>query len=445
MARKMIVNRLEKDELEWELRLRGVKTGSCEEMRTSLTMALRLEKSGDSLRYPKYPFSFDEDVAALEKKFTDIEALLDIYSGGANVNETQKLQTKLAHAMNRLDQVETDADSDKEAKKSVLASKLLGLYDIFHSKVNATSTYVPAALSVVTAGQFQAGVQNVPMSSPVGTTARINTSTGCFSKMVPPHKWGIEKFSGTSRSLSVTAFFEKVEELRIARNVPKDVLLDSGVDLFGDKAYQFYKDARLRVTSWEELCDEFKREYLSAHHTDLLFDELRKRTQHPSESIGVYLAVMSSYFSRLGCQISEEAKMSIITKNLHPFYQDRLRDPLPQTIEDLRQVCRRMEDRRDAINSYVEPCFRKGNILEKDLAFVEVEPVQPQSRHEIATTSVQDSKKEIVCFRCKKPGHRAVGCVLPKKFHCFKCGKDGYTSKTCPKCNSNPGNQSERS
>lgn len=263
--------------------------------------------------------------------------------------------------------------------------------------------------------------------------------------MVPPHKWGIEKFSGTTRSLSVTAFFEKVEELRIARNVPRDVLLDSGVDLFIDKAYQFYKDARLRVTSWEELCDEFKREYLSAHHTDLLFDELRRRTQHPSESIGVYLAVMSSYFSRLGCQISEGAKMSIVTKNLHPFYQDRLRDPLPQTIEELRQVCRRMEDRRDAINSYVEPCFRKGNILEKDLAFVEVEPVQHQYRHEIATTSVQENKKEIVCFRCRKPGHRAVGCALPKKFQCFKCGKDGHTVKTCPKCNSNPGNRSERS
>lgn len=450
MARKMTVNRLDKDELEWELKLRGLKTGTTDEMRPQLSMALRLERSGESFRYPRYPFTFDEEEAAILKKCGDIEALLDVYSGSSNVSETQKLQTKLSHAMNRCDQMEVEGDGDKEVKKSELLTKLLVLYDLFKSKCDSVpnpnvNVSVPAALNLVTgnlAGQFATGAQNIPTSSPVANVPPTSVPRNSLSKMLPPHKWGLEKFCGTPKSLSITAFFERVEELCIARNVPMDVLLDSGVDLFAGKAYQFYKDVRIRVQTWEDLRDEFKREYLSAYHTDDLFDELRKRTQHSTESIGVYLAIMSSYFNRLGCPIPEEAKVSIILKNLHPFYQDRLRDPLPRTIDELRTVCRLMEDRRDAINSYIEPTSRRGNILERDLAFVDVQTIQQLDRLDVATTS-SDKGKSIVCFRCKKPGHRAIGCTLPKVVRCFKCDEEGYTIRTCPKCNQ--GNDSRRS
>lgn len=452
MARKMTVNRLDKDELEWELKLRGLKTGTTDEMRSQLSMALRLERSGESFRYPKYPFTFDDDEPAILKKCDEIAALLDTYGGGSNVSETQKLQTKLSHAMNRCDQMDAGGDADNEVKKSELLTRLLVLYDKFNTRCNSVphpnaNISVPAALNLVTgnlAGQFATGAQNIPTSSPIVNVPSAMVSHHSLSKMLPPHKWGLEKFCGTPKSLSITAFFERVEELCIARNVPMDVLLDSGVDLFSGKAYQFYKDVRLRVQTWDELRDEFKREYLSAYHTDELFDELRKRTQHSSESIGVYLAIMSSYFNRLGCPIPEEAKVSIILKNLHPFYQDRLRDPLPKTLEELRTLCRRMEDRRDAINSYVEPTSRRGNILERDLAFVEVESTQQLERVDVATTSSSSDKgKSIVCFRCKKPGHRAIGCILPKMIRCFKCDEEGYTTKTCPKCN--PGNDLRRS
>ncbi|KAG5867989.1 hypothetical protein JTB14_004629 [Gonioctena quinquepunctata] len=104
------------------------------------------------------------------------------------------------------------------------------------------------------------------------------------------------------------------------------------MDLFAEKAYPFYKDCRTRVGSWYDLVDEFRDEYLSANHMDALFEELQRRTQHPSESVGVYLAVMSSYFGRLRCPMSEDAKLAIVMRNLHPFYQDLLGDPLPTSI-----------------------------------------------------------------------------------------------------------------
>ncbi|KAG5889152.1 hypothetical protein JTB14_036963 [Gonioctena quinquepunctata] len=114
--------------------------------------------------------------------------------------------------------------------------------------------------------------------------------SGAIGKMIPPHKWNSRRFCGDGESMSVMALFEGVEELRLARHVPKAVLLDSGVDLFVDKA--FYKDCPTRVTSWDGLVKEFKEEYLSANHDDALFEKLQKRSQHPTETIGVYFAIM---------------------------------------------------------------------------------------------------------------------------------------------------------
>ncbi|KAG5892589.1 hypothetical protein JTB14_036797 [Gonioctena quinquepunctata] len=140
--------------------------------------------------------------------------------------------------------------------------------------------------------------------------------------------------------------------------------------------------------------------YCSIYSTGYaLFEELQKRTQHPSETIGVYLAVISSHFSRLGCPTSEEVKLSIVMKNLHPFYQDRLRDPLPTSLAELRVLCRRMESRRDIINGYVEPPSRRANVMEKDLAYVDV--AEEISALEVATSQVPavDQTKQTVCFR----------------------------------------------
>ncbi|XP_074027918.1 uncharacterized protein [Leptinotarsa decemlineata] len=441
MSRKMTINRLDKDELEYESKLRGIGLGTCEEMRHRLANAFRFEKSGESLRYPTYPFTFEEDLEAVTKKLDeDIAKRIEDFSSGTGSSEVVKIQTKFAHVFGRVDRMDGEDDEDRKQKKANILAKALSLFEDFMIKLDGIdadlrmANQVPPALSILqgaaTSQAFQASVHSVPSSSP-RTWPSVNQ--GANAKMIPPHKWSIEKFSGNSKSTSVSAFFEMVEELRLARNVPPEVLLESGLDLFVDKAYQFYKECRRRVNSWEGLVEEFREEYLSANHNEALFEELRKRTQHPTESIGVYLAVMSSYFSRLRCPVHEEVKLSIIIRNLHPFYQDRLRDPLPTTIDELRIVCRKMEARRDSINSYVEPPTRRMNVLEKDLAFVEVSHSLDQL--DITSSSPTTSaSRQITCFRCNQVGHRAIGCALPKKIYCFKCKAEGFTSKNCPKC-----------
>lgn len=55
---------------------------------------------------------------------------------------------------------------------------------------------------------------------------------------MPPSKWDL-KFCGDKTGISLNAFLKRVEELRVARHVTKDKLLDSGIYLFEGTAYTF--------------------------------------------------------------------------------------------------------------------------------------------------------------------------------------------------------------
>ena len=45
--------------------------------------------------------------------------------------------------------------------------------------------------------------------------------------------------------------------------------------------------------------------------------------------------------------------------------------------------------------------------------------------------------KEVICFRCQKPGHFQIGCALPRKIACYRCKMEGNTIKNCPNCSGN--------
>ena len=63
--------------------------------------------------------------------------------------------------------------------------------------------------------------------------------------------------------------------------------------------------------------------------------------------------------------------------------------------------------------------------------------------HQSSSTSAEKAskdsctEKEVICFRCQKPGHYQAGCPLPRKLACYRCKTEGYTTKNCPKCSGN--------
>lgn len=446
MARRMQVQRLGKDELEYELKVRGISVGTCEIMRHNLAMAIRLEKSGDSFKYPKYPFTFTEDYAAVVSKLDETETWLKNFEPQPSESALKKLETRLAHIMNRLDNMEVK-ETEEQENKSVLVARALALMASlasFKEDREKGLGSVPLSVGVLatdTQASFDEDLARAMGSSVLEERERSprNVDTAAI-KPIHPSKWGLT-FSGDKKSLSINAFLEKVEELRVARNVSEAVLLDSGIDLFTGRAYQFYLTCRKEVKSWEGLVQMFREEYQPPDYNEKLFEEIKRRTQGPEESIGIYLALMAGYFKRLTCPISEEVKLKILLRNIAPFYQRQLCLVEVTSISHLRDLCRKIEAKREAVENFSAPPTRRAHVLEPDLAYVGVEGV---SNEEVMRMDVPPTTSAgVVCFRCNQPGHRAIGCAMRKKI-CFKCKAEGYTVRTCPKC-STSGNEERRS
>lgn len=434
MSDKMHVNRLSQDELTYELKIRGIATGTVDQMRHYLAMALRLEKAGDSVKMPTYPYTMDEDVTAVRDKLAELEPAVAAFNNSSTSGAFLKLQSKLSHVLNRIDHIGEDS-----ADRPELLAKTLSLLDMLHSKSAdfEKPQTVPPQLSFMEHAQNPSGT-----SSPIHSNARMSSvspnrsPTHVTVKPIMPHKWDI-KFAGDKKGLSLSAFLERIEELRVARHVSKEVLLESGIDLFSGRAYQFYLAYRNQVTTWDEFVTLLKQEYLPSTYNEKLFEEIRSRTQGPGETIGIYIAVMTGYFNRLTCPISEDTKLKILLRNIAPFYQTQLALVEVTSITQLGELGRRLEARKEAVENFAAPS-RRGNVLEPDLAYVHVPEVPVGSC--LASTSSMESggsistSKEIVCYRCNQPGHRAIGCAKSRGKFCYKCKKEGVTLKTCPNC-----------
>lgn len=462
MSRRVDVNRLSKDELAYELTWRGIAVGTVDEMRGRLVLARQMEKTGESLHYPTYPFTFSQDTQSVTNKLDNLCPLVDGFSGNSKDSEFLKLQSKLNHALNRIDNMNPVTNEEGDIR-GVLLAEALSLIDRLNHRATdlnqslPTQRPVPLSLCVLQNSIAAGSSRPEPLSSSSPLTGPPPSGAHSSFGFAPilPHKWNI-KFSGDKRGMSVTAFFERVEELRAARGVSKPILLNSGIDLFEGRAYEFFQDCRSEVTSWDELVQKFKEEYQPVYYTEKLLEEIKRRTQGPDETIGTYMAVMSRYFQRLECPVSEEAKLTILLRNISPVYKNQLGALEITHLAQLKTLCKRIEQRMQS--DYVPPT-RKSHSLEPDLAYMSTEPEMEERLEELRLPDLQPGssrsmgsghgnrpqpgcpKKEIVCFRCNKPGHRAIGCVEPRKLACFGCKKEGFTKRTCPNCNQGNGNR----
>ena len=197
------------------LAVRRIAPGNVEEMRSRLATALQLEKVNDSLRYPKYPFSFEEDQNKVGNKLKEISALLKKFDGDKRSNEGQKLQSKLAHILGRLDNMEA-TEGDQPTKKAELLAHALSLWGKFNPAAEiAEGEYEPG--QPAEGADFSGNLAQAPASSPVRSQNGVGSPPTAPSaiKPVPPSKWNL-KFSGNLREMSLNAFLELVEDYRVA-------------------------------------------------------------------------------------------------------------------------------------------------------------------------------------------------------------------------------------
>ena len=168
------------------------------------------------------------------------------------------------------------------------------------------------------------------------------------------------------------------------------------------------------------------------------------RTQDPDVSFIEYFAFITAMFRRYG-EVAEDIKLSIISRNLAPFYTMQL--PTVTTLSELESECLKLEVKKHRSDNYHPPSRSRRSYVEPDFAYINTVPStsQPLETNQLSQAyanidAVQS--RTITCWNCQKPGQSMQQCSEPRKRLCYRCGTHGVTVQNCPKCN--PGNGPRR-
>lgn len=448
---KMEVNRLEKEELIYEVKSRGITvddTAKATELRKTFRQLLKVERKDPRFTLPKHPFTFQEDNDALGQKMAEIDDLLKGLATGQESPEYAKLATKISHAYGRANKMPASTEDEKKRRSEILVS-ILGFRATLQSKARKhkrlSQTQGPleiaALLSSTTLSSDESTTDETSESDEefqpprhASTAAPVSqqASSSTHIKSVPVYQWNL-KFDG--KNMSLLAFLDRVKELSVSRNVSKTQLVASASDLFTGQAKFWYTANCDNIHHWDDLEAQLKKEFLPKDWNEKLFKEVNQRTQGPDESIGMYIATMKTAFKRFTCDVPESAKLRILMNNISPFYQSQLGLAEINSMEELLELGRRLEERKAAIEAFAPPP-RNKKFLEPDLAYIYSEPS--------TSTANCDVVSEFTCWNCGKSGHSANRCTEAKTKHCFKCGFKNHTVRTCPTCSKRQGNYQGR-
>lgn len=476
-------NLLLRDELEFELACRGIyDVKTCAPMRKILKEILSQEISGSTSIQLKAPRTAVENPLAeintcLIKCRALAVALEEIKHNPDRVS-LKRITTRLEHVNNRItlilptesDHIEQHAAARTEIQKLVTTVNSLQNVDEFEGQDELTD-YEKDILHKSLGDEASRIIQNIEEKAssamevtvdPIPTNTQtadvkyngglqddrsvINSRRQVFSrtstldlesskrKLVPVKDWGI-KFSGRG-NISINAFLERINELKAARNAEDVDLYRYAIDLFEEDALIWFRANRDNVSNWRELVDLLLLTFQKPFYQEELLEEIRARTQGRQESVLIYIAIMQNMFNRLPTKLMERQKLSILLKNVQPYFQLAVCRENFNSVAELTTVLRVLEHTRIHCENFREPTHQARS-LEPDLAF---QGTSSQFVNAIDDTNYTHQHRESSnqkCWNCRNIGHRFRDCNLPQqRMFCYKCGRFGITTNSCS-CNNN--------
>lgn len=445
---KLDIDRLVKDELEYELRIRGIsEQGNVDSLRKCLRGALLFEKSGVVI-HSTIKLDPKTELDECDKKLLELKEFINNFTGVPN--QSRKIETKFAHIFNRIDRLST-SDELLSTRRCTTLTSFMEFVSDYNSKLklfepDVKNKDVPLAGTsdsevldnrLTGEGRYSDDVEvnlgNLNINSvPVAPTSNFSS--------IPVYKWGL-KFSGDQGLLSFNAFLQRVDDCCKSRHVHKQQLFNYASDLFDGDALKWYHFVGKKASSWDELIMLMRDQF--APPADKLWRQIEKRTQG-DEPIGIYIATMSSLFDRLTYTVPDFKRMEVLRKNIAPFYQERLYAGIDhiKTPFELVEFCRKIERTKECIDEFVPPT--PGNLsCEPDLDYhPSVKSKHSHSSKPVVREVVAQVGRPKTCFRCGKPNHIARDCRTKFAIRCYGCNKPNVTKNTCPSCN--PGNEQRR-
>lgn len=481
----MDINRLLRDELSYELLIRGCGMGTTVDEKRSI---LREAITNGKPILSDIVLNWESEIHICSSKLDQLLGEIQEFPTDNKDNEYRKIHTRLIHAKQRVSRIPSSfseaqqlselcdtllkdlqtayntpaahsSPSSVAHEQSILSLPNVMLPEVLHNtaSVHLTEQDVGQLIDAPVHGGHST-MQSRHATAGTSDLARaldnlafsghhpVRSVSPLPSWYLPHHvnytpisKWNL-KFDGESSSVS--AFLQKVEELRCSRGVSKQQLLQAAIEIFTGNALFWYRSVRHTIKDWDNLVEQIKATFLPHDYEMSLWVEIRSRTQHKLEKVAIYVAIMENLFSRLPKRPAEEKRIAIIRRNLQPYLVTGLALQHISTVNELIAAARQVENAQSSAALYQPPPMSSHSLLEPDLAFQKPKPSKYQvsetyqSPQDISAVSTSSSYV-IKCWNCSEVGHHAGNCKKPKRLHCYRCGHPDTTSKNCPKCSKN--------
>jgi hypothetical protein len=404
----MDAHRLVRDELLYEMRVRGLSDLSHETvstLRRKLSELLRTEAFGVLVTHDSFEPDLVVETQTCVEKVTQLSEFLSgrtaIVKGS---NDERIVETRMKHLYGRVARVQKVIDASHTRNPVVTDS----VQSILHQL---------GVLESVLDTKIQ---DQTPVAEPPAASSTLVGAVMLHKQQIPVCKWGIT-FSGKVSEMSVNSFLERVEEYRVARGVSTHELLVSAVDLLEGPALIWYRSVRSTVHSWEEFVRLIRLEYLPFDYEHELWSEIRHRVQGAEESVGAYFACMINLFNRLPVRPSEAERLNILRRNLLPYFIHGIGLIDIETVSQLMATCKKLEVTK-SLATASRAANPKASLLEPDLA--DDTSVRPKP--------VRKSVAAVSCWNCQHTGHVFAQCSEPRRrTFCFRCGKPDVTKNSC--------------
>lgn len=436
------------DELNYELRIRGIVTERKDVNVKRKLLAKQLEKDRNRARleYVDPLYNYENEVTVINKTLDSIRLLIEDFDGPESDSTYKRICSRIAHITGRVKRLvvpDDESASDVTTFKNESFASCLELEVLLQDRVKREVSFLDASGGAVAA------------APPVVQNVITNTT-----KLVPVYKWGVQ-YSGEPGEGLLT-FLERVEELCISRHVDKKALYESAVELFTGDALVWYRSAKNSVHDWDSLVALLKKDFLPSDYTDQLWDTIRARLQLRGEPIQVFVAQMEHLFSRLGSFVAETTKLKYVRKNMLPHYIVQLALTPISNLSDLVRLCKKIDEahllkrgQKSSVSAISGGSTKAAASPSPNRAPAHKKPAWGGNRHsgggctgsEKPSAPAADCRKPIppssaantsstVCWNCKQPNHRFSSCLARRNKFCFKCGRADITVKECP-CSKN--------
>lgn len=422
MALEANIYYLKKSELQYELKIRGFEDEAAEvkDLRYILRKYVR---EGTTPRVELANQMTEQDQLEVTRTLDEIQSLVSDFPGRNATQSENRIKAKLLHLRARVQRYTKSEITGFAQFKSSVLNKL----ELIEAKLaRAVSAFAIALNTSLQSPTREREVSDDDQSEPeeLGNDPLPVFSSTTFPRVsgaphVPVYKWGVT-FDGRSGRDLVT-FLERVEELRIARNVSKQELFQSAIDLFSGAGLAWYRSIKSKVNSWDDLVKALKQDFLPEDYDDVTWDRVRARKQRENESAIIFISEMEQLFAQLTTLPPENERLRQIRKNLLPHIVTQLCLVSVSDISHLSQLCKKIE------SVFPKKVSRSGKEI-----FV-VKPGEPKLESREAGFKGK-------CWNCGRLGHGFAQCKEKRKRFCYRCGSGEHISTSCSKFSTGPKN-----